>query len=565
MPSADPIKISAAARVSRWLTRTPKDGLNKDISAYCGFSDNSIRKMQDYSANPLSPPTHHWPTIGAVLTVVLYDCSAPGAIIRALLPFHSGLPGAKVSSEPTAITERILGEWSPPGRLSMKRRAFLKNTVTGMSLLADLPAADTPSYSAFELPATAADLILPPDGYEPPAWLRYSRTIYFDGTSPPIYPHLDEFDAERLVKVSVELGGDTLRFQPVGYWATYPTSSKYPIHPELGGRDLIAEVSRACRKAGLHLYCYTKYNNPFLSRTFVDEHPEYLDRVVRGPDGKPSGIFDNLGWIMSPKADATGDVYRQAVHQIVKEYCTYDIDGAYFDGPSDFSYTEVCYCATCRKKFKQYCGMDIDRLQNRDDMEARIAWYQWFQQMELADLLEFRKVLHASGKFMLCHNGDAWEGESLHEQYRIPDGFMAEHEVQIYRRLMTGMLDVAMARPTRKLAQMYMGSYCLSDFHQPPQNHPWSLENTSEEDGDEVLMEGMTNLACGAAPIYATLNRLYFGLGGGSSRPAQEVYEVMRRAEPFLQDSVAVPYVTLVPTWEALQLWRTDAGSGIWT
>lgn len=440
----------------------------------------------------------------------------------------------------------------------MERRRFIKNSVVGVSLLPALKSAGATARSTEAVPVPVVDLVPPPDGYQPPDWLRYMRAIYFEGFSPPIYPHLDEFDAERLVKIVLELGGDTVRFQPIGFWACYPTKSGYPIHPELGKRDLLAETVRACRRAGVHLYCYTKYGNPFLHPKYVEQHPEYLDWVLRGPDGKPSVTFDNLGWMMSPKADATGDAFRQAVHQIIREYCTYDIDGAYFDAPSGFGYTGICYCDTCCRKFREYSGMDIDRLQNRNDMEAQVTWYRWFGEMEQADLLQFRKTLHASGKFMLCHNGGTWHGEALRQQYRLSDGFMVEHQVQVYRRVMTGLMGAAMARPTRKLPQMYMGSYCLSDFSQPAHSRPWPLENTSEEDGDEILMEGFANLACGGAPIYATLNRVYYGLGSGSAQPAKEVYDVMRRAEPLLKDSVPVPYVTVVPSWEALQLWRTQ-------
>jgi hypothetical protein len=131
-----------------------------------------------------------------------------------------------------------------------------------------------------------------------------------------------------------------------------------------------------------------------------------------------------------------------------------------------------------------------------------------------------------------------------------------EGQVQIYNRMMVAMMGSSMARPTRKLSQMYMGSY---SFSAPVPSHvrPRPLENTSEEDGDEVLMDGFTTLAAGSTPMYTTLNRLYFGLGHGSARPAQEVFAVMKQVEPLVKDSVPVPYVTLVPTWEALQLWRT--------
>jgi len=443
----------------------------------------------------------------------------------------------------------------------MRRRAFLKNTVAGVGALSVINSSDAPAASTVEITAVTQDLSVPSDGFQPPDWLRYARAVYYEGFSPPMHPHLDQFDAERLVKVVVDLGADTLRFQPIGFWAYFPTKSKYPIHPELGNRDLLRETVRACRKAGLHIYCYSKYGNPFMQPDWVDKHPEYLDWVLRGPDGKPSITFDNLGWMMSPKIDATGDAFRQAIQQVVREYATYDIDGAYFDAPSGFGYTGFCYCNTCRRNFKKYCGMDIDRLQNPQDMEAQIAWYQWFNEMQRVDLLQLRKILHGAGKFMLCHNGGTWRPQALRQQYRIPDGFMnGEGQVQVYNRMMVAMMGASMARPTRKLSQLYMGSYSLS-APLPSHVRPRALENTSEEDGDEVLMDGFTTLAAGSIPMYTTLNRLYFGLGHGTSQPAQEVFAVMKRIEPVIKDSVPVPYVTLVPTWESMQVWRTKRQS----
>ena len=111
---------------------------------------------------------------------------------------------------------------------------------------------------------------------------------------------------------------------------------------------------------------------------------------------------------------------------------------------------------------------------------------------------------------MLCHNGSAWEGGSLPLQYRIPDGFMVEASREVYDRLMTGMMGASMARPYKNVAQMYMGSYAVAWFGEPPHEHPWVAHNTNLEDKDEIRMEGFTNLACGNTPLYATANRLYF-------------------------------------------------------
>src|SRR5437879_5362867 len=151
--------------------------------------------------------------------------------------------------------------------------------------------------------------------------------------------------------------------------------------------------------------------------------------------------------------------------------------------------------------------MDLDRLQNAEDMEARIAWFRWWNQVTLTELEACRKIIHESGKFMLCHSGGTWDGTSLRMQYRIPEGFMVEHSTQIYSRLVAGLMGASMARPYKKLAQMYLGSYCVSNFDQPPHCHPWAMHDANLEDGDEIRMECFTNLACGNAPLYRTLNR----------------------------------------------------------
>src|SRR3990172_10598499 len=132
---------------------------------------------------------------------------------------------------------------------------------------------------------------IPADNYQMPEWLHYAQAVYFDGYSPPVYPHVADFDAKRLVDVVLELGGNLLRFQPIGYWAYYP-SKAFRVDPELGGRDLINEVSRECRQKGIHCYCYTGYGHPHMEVGWVDQHPAFADWVMRDPEGKPYGTFN---------------------------------------------------------------------------------------------------------------------------------------------------------------------------------------------------------------------------------------------------------------------------------
>ena len=122
-------------------------------------------------------------------------------------------------------------------------------------------------------------------------------------------------------------------------------------------------------------------------------------------------------------------------------------------------------------------------------------------------------------------------------------------------------MGASMARPTRKLAQTYMGSYDVPAIGQPAHSHPWAAHCLTLEDGDDIRMEGFADLAGGNMPLYCTVNRLLYGVGDGSTEPVKEVFALVRRAEPILKDSVPVPYVTIVPTAESLELWRTKRRS----
>ncbi|HWA96583.1 MAG TPA: beta-galactosidase trimerization domain-containing protein [Terracidiphilus sp.] len=415
--------------------------------------------------------------------------------------------------------------------------------------------------------------------YRAPEWLHTARGVYFDGYSPPVYPNIKDFDARKLLEIVVKLGGNLLRFQPIGYWAYYPSKS-FRVFPGLDGRDLINEVMQECRRADIHCYCYIGYGHPHMEVGWVDKHPEYADWVLRDPQGKPYGVYVHNGDPVQ-RLCLTGDAYRRGIRQVVKELCAHDIDGVYFDAPSGFGYSGICFCETCRRNYRAFSGMDLGRLASLvklnglsfdvgsnlppdTDMEALIAWFAWATYLVREDFLYFRELLHDSNKFMLCHNGDTWSGASLPLQYRIPDGFMVEASDDIPGRLMTGLMGSSMARPYNKTAQMYLGGYNVTSYGEPPHENPSIVHNTNLEDGDEIQMQGYTDLACGNIPLYATANRMFFNIGSGSSRHVQEVFAFMKRTEPLLKGSIPAPYMTIVPTWESLQRWRERKDSWNW-
>jgi hypothetical protein len=410
------------------------------------------------------------------------------------------------------------------------------------------------------IPPTTPDEKYPPDGFHSPEWLRYSRTACFDGYSPPLYPDVNDFDAQKIIDLALEIGADTLRFQPVGYWAYYP-SQIFPVDPELGGRDLINEVSVLCRKSGLHLYCYTGYGHPFLPEGYLLDHPEMMAWVCLDPQGKPTQFESHYGSAKRHKICRLGKTYRGAIRQVVRELCEHDVDGVYFDGPHIVEmYATVCFCEACQRLFHEKTRLDLFLLAapeyggpRQQNLEALQAWVTLIQKTQEEDLLDFRQIIHGSGKFMLFHNGSTWDGKALPYQYRIPDGFMVEYSPQIYQRLTRGMMGASFAKRGKKLAQAYTGSYNTGE---PPHLSTWAVHNSNLEDGDEILMEGLANLAAGNMPMYCMLNRMFYNIGSGSAKPIQEVFDLMRRAEPFLKDSVPVSSVTVVPSFDTIQSWR---------
>ena len=476
----------------------------------------------------------------------------------------------------------------------MKRRSFLKKTTAGLSTLAGWslagsgtgmarpvlgapPGEATPPADGVLIdvapglsPANAtlkggATLKLgqhpPADAYQAPEWLRYARAIYVEGYAPPIFPSVAGFDAQRIVAAARELGGDTVRFQGVGRRALFP-SKVYPIYPELGTRDLVNEVSRECRKAGMHLYSYCPLENNIDAAVIAD--PRYAAYVSRGPDGKPYPKNPGYGNGDGFPSCGTGDAYRQMIRKVVAELCEHDIDGVYFDAPS--GYRSVCFCDSCQAGFREFSGMDLrrvpsirqsERLPNNADMKALCAWHDWANKLMEEDLADLRKSIHGSGKFMLCHNGGTWRPGSFHAQYRYADGFMVEYSDEFYQRLLRALMGSSMARPAKRMAQTYMGSYDVAAIGHPPHNHPWTPHCLNLEDGDEIRMEGFADLAGGNVPLYGVVNRLLYGIGEGSTEPAKDVFSTMRRAEPILKDSVPVSYATIVLTAESLELFRT--------
>ncbi len=108
--------------------------------------------------------------------------------------------------------------------------------------------------------------------------------------------------------------------------------------------DRLGEYLPFAKKYGIRVVVY--FNVHWYTIEFGNRNPYW---VQIKEDGNPVQEVYGTGTsfcINSP--------YREWVFQVLKDLCSYDIDGIFYDGPIFFSNT--CYCQYCQKLFEQQTG-----------------------------------------------------------------------------------------------------------------------------------------------------------------------------------------------------------------
>lgn len=115
------------------------------------------------------------------------------------------------------------------------------------------------------------------------------KTLLLDGYWPPFAPELS-FDAGRAAALCERCGADSVRFGSIGKYAFYP-SRVYPPHPDLGGRDLLREMT----ETGVKVVCYVPVGHG-VPRSWVERlHPDWVCRDDAGAMLAPRGQEFHFG------------------------------------------------------------------------------------------------------------------------------------------------------------------------------------------------------------------------------------------------------------------------------
>jgi hypothetical protein len=333
-------------------------------------------------------------------------------------------------------------------------------------------------------------LLLPPAGAGEFDWLQTARVFLIDAYEPPFATRL-EFDARALAETMARMNANTVRIATMGKTALIP-GVRFTPHPELGGRDILAETIAASKPRGIRVVPYISTGHKLGWTMVTRDHPEYAQRTRPGGGPARSAMYtgEDHGTV------CWNTPYRQAYLDLVEKVVRdYDIDGIYFDrwvAGYFWPGRGVCYCDGCRNGFRKATGEELPWHERDADYTAAergvIARYHAWNHENLVEIVrQVRKLVKSHKNIPLIYNINdpvrlATDDPRIRESM---DGYLYERGHSILERAE----GVSLARAAGMNVWPYVGEY---------NNWPRVIYN-AHDFGQQIFTTAMF----GGAPILA--------------------------------------------------------------
>ena len=238
-------------------------------------------------------------------------------------------------------------------------------------------------------------------------WLRTARVFLIDAYEPPFAVKL-EFDAEALAETMARMNANTVRIATMAKYALLP-GVRFTPHPELGGRDILAETIAACKPRGIRVVPYVSTGHKLAWTMVTRDYPEYAQRTRPGGGPARSHMFvgEDHGTV------CWNTPYRQAFLDLVERLARdYDIDGMYFDSWAAGYFWPgrgVCYCDGCRSGFRNATGLELpwharDEDYTPEELAAIGRYRAWYQDTVAGIAGQVRKLVKSYRNIPLISN-----------------------------------------------------------------------------------------------------------------------------------------------------------------
>jgi hypothetical protein len=324
-----------------------------------------------------------------------------------------------------------------------------------------------------------------------PEWIRTARVFLIDAYQPPFAPAL-EYDAQALARTMAEMHANTVRIATMGKYATIQ-GVRFSTHPDLGGRDLLAETIATAKPRGIRVVPYISTGHKLAWSLVTHDYPEYAQRTRPGGGPHRDHMFvgEDHGTV------CWNTPYRRAFLDLVEHVVRdYDVDGLYFDTWRPFYFwpdPQLCYCDGCRDGFRQASGgKEIPWQENPtsysdQERETIAAYHSWYKEQLIATLQETRRIVKSHKDIPLIFNINNPRGLAAEDPrvLQAMDAFLYERGHSLLERAE----GVSLARAAGLGVWPYVGVY---------NNWPRVIPN-----GLDYQQEIFATIAFGGAPIIA--------------------------------------------------------------
>lgn len=236
-------------------------------------------------------------------------------------------------------------------------------------------------------------------------------------------PQAGKFDVKFWLDYFAKTKSDAVCLSGGGCVAYYPTN--IPLHHRsawLGDRDVFGELVTGCRKLGMVVMARTDPH-----ATYDDAQKAHPDWIHVNADGQPRRHWASPEmWVTCGLGPYNFDFMTEVKREIATRYKPDAIFINRWDG------TGQCYCAHCRKNFREASGFELPTTNNPQD-PARRAYILW-RQDRLFDLwqlwdAEVRKI-NPDSCVIPNTGGGAGSGLDMVRISQLAPTLMADHQAR---------------------------------------------------------------------------------------------------------------------------------------
>ncbi len=177
-----------------------------------------------------------------------------------------------------------------------------------------------------------------------------------------------DYDADEVVRFMEQHGYDVLVVNGGGIFDFFPSPLQMANpNPYLAGRDLLAEITQACRSRGFRIIVRVDFRG--VDKARYDAHPDWFSTDRTG--GPVIGGYNSLPLY----APCYSGYYRNehATSFISHILSTYGVNGIWHNS---VHVPHVCYCARCASAYEGYAGraIPVEGVATDDEMDRYWAW-----------------------------------------------------------------------------------------------------------------------------------------------------------------------------------------------